>query len=105
MCDAWQDEAVFGEFFAARTGKFLFRKDASLPYSPENCYWEDQTAKGLLFRSKLIGLRMLTLGETLGDAEAWFDAVSHQRRYQWWRSYNSENPPKPHSQPSKRRNA
>lgn len=99
MCSAWQDEAVFGVFYAGRTGRYLLRRDRSLPYSPENCYWSDRTVKGLLFRSKLVGLRMLLLGETFGEAEAWFDSVTHQRRYQWFSSYSSEKPPKRSGRP------
>jgi len=84
MCAAWQDESVFGEFCKGRTGKFLLRKDKSRPYSAENCYWSDRTNKGLLFREQLTGMRMLVLGETREQAEAWIDSVTHQRRYQWF---------------------
>lgn len=67
-----------------RTGRSLRRRDDSLPYSPENCFWADNQPRGDAFIKKVVALRVSLLGETREQAEDWFASVSHQRRYFWF---------------------
>lgn len=90
MCPAWKDSREFGRFYETRTAKFLVRRDALLPYSPENCLWSEHTQIGWEFIQRLSQRRADVRGESLDQALAWCDSVSHQRRYQWMDAHVSD---------------
>ena len=90
MCEAWQDERVFGGFYAQRTASYLQRHDQTQPLSPENCYWSRLTKRAISFQEKIAGHRMALLGETHEQAMAWCQSVSRQRLHQWLDAYGGD---------------
>jgi hypothetical protein len=84
-CPAWQDFTTFSAWVkTSRDFRSLRRRNESLPYSPGNCFWANNTPRGDAFIEKVIALRESLLGESQEQAEDWFVSVSHQRRYFWF---------------------
>lgn len=90
MCEVWQDERVFGEFYVTRTAAYLQRHDLTHSMSPENCYWSKLTKKAIAFQETVAARRMELLGETHERAMAWCRSVSRQRKHQWLDAYGGD---------------
>lgn len=85
-CPEWEDYATFDAWATeTRDARTLRRRDKSLPFSPENCFWAASYGAGDEFKEKTIALRMALKEEDEQAAREWFASVSHQRRYEWFR--------------------
>lgn len=89
-CDEWMNYDAFHKWVESTKNQRVFRRrDESLPYSPENCFWSQSLPNGDRFRGSVAELRQKILGESHEASMQWVTSVTRQRAHQWYRRHSA----------------